>query len=178
MADITDTLAPKSDQLNADDLQTGPRTFTVERVEVHRGDEQPVHIHLAEYPGRPWKPSKSMRRVIAAAWGTESNAYPGRHVTLHRNPDVTYGGKAVGGIEISALSHLEKPLTMALTAKRGRKRSFTAQPLPTDTPTTFTVPDFETVDEYRDHYTRRQKEGAPPEELEAIYTTATTKEKN
>ena len=29
--DITETIAPRSDQLNAEDLLTGPRTFTVER---------------------------------------------------------------------------------------------------------------------------------------------------
>ena len=41
MTDITDTLAPTSDQLDAVDLLTGPRTFTVERVVVNKSD-QPV----------------------------------------------------------------------------------------------------------------------------------------
>ncbi|MGQ4828017.1 hypothetical protein, partial [Enterococcus faecalis] len=61
--DIDDTIAPKSDQLNAEDLLTGPRTFTVDRVQVP-GGEQPVNIHLREMPGRPYRPSKTMRRVL------------------------------------------------------------------------------------------------------------------
>jgi hypothetical protein len=126
--DISETLAPKSDQQNFDDYLTGPRTVTVSGVTVPGGD-QPVSVELAEYPGRPFKPNKSMRRVLAKAWGAESNAWIGRRMTLFGNPAVVYGGKAVGGIEIEAMSHLEKPLTMPLTAKRGQKKSFTVQPL-------------------------------------------------
>lgn len=127
--DISETLSPKSDQQNFDDYLTGPRTVTVSAVDVPGGD-QPVSVELAEYPGRPFKPNKSMRRVLAKAWGAESNAWIGRRMTLFGNPAVVYGGKAVGGIEIAAMSHLDKPLTMPLTAKRGQKKSFTVQPLP------------------------------------------------
>src|SRR5690606_31142547 len=67
--DITETLAPKSDQQNFEDYALGNvRTVTVTRVEVTDG-EQPVSVHLAEFPGRPYKPSKTMRRVMAKAWG-------------------------------------------------------------------------------------------------------------
>jgi hypothetical protein len=66
--DMTDTIVPKSDQLNAEDLLTGPRTFTI--TEVRKGSaEQPVDIHLAEFPGRPFKPSKTVRRILVSAWG-------------------------------------------------------------------------------------------------------------
>lgn len=126
--DISGTLAPKSDQQNYDDYLTGPRTVTISGVDVP-GGEQPVHIHLAEYPGQPFKPNKSMRRVLAKAWGTDSEAWIGRGLTLFGNADVSYGGKAVGGIEIAAMSHIDKPLSMPLTAKRGQKKQFTVQPL-------------------------------------------------
>ena len=89
--DLSSTIAPKSDQLNADDLLTGPRTFTIEKV-TQGTAEQPVNIHLTESPGRPWKPSKSMRRVLVSAWGPDGNTYNGRHVTLYRNPDIKFGG--------------------------------------------------------------------------------------
>ncbi len=36
----------------------------------------------------------------------------------------------VGGIEVAAMSHLDKPLTVALTATRGKRKNFTVQPLP------------------------------------------------
>ena len=54
---MTQSIAPKSDQLNAEDLLTGPRTFTITEV-VEGNAEQPVNVHLAEMPGRPWRPSK------------------------------------------------------------------------------------------------------------------------
>ena len=53
--DLTESIAPKSDQLNAEDLLTGPRTFTVEKVTAGT-TEQPVDVHLVEFPGRPFKP--------------------------------------------------------------------------------------------------------------------------
>jgi len=127
--DISETLAPRSDQQNFDDYLAGPRTVTVSAAHVVNG-EQPVVLELAEYPGRPYKPNKSMRRVIAKAWGTETDNYVGKRLTLVGNPDVRYGGKAVGGIEIAAMSGIGKLLKMPLTETRGKKRDFTVQPLP------------------------------------------------
>lgn len=126
--DITETLAPKSDQLNADDL-IHPRTATV--VEVRKGSvEQPVEIVLDAYgPGRPFKPSKTVRRVLAAAWGTDASVYAGRSMTLYNDPTVKFGGQVTGGIRVSHLSHIEKPLTLALTTTRGKRAPVTIQPL-------------------------------------------------
>jgi hypothetical protein len=131
--DISETLAPKSDQQNFDDYRTGPRTVTVSGVVVPGGD-QPVSVELAEYPGRPFKPNKSMRRILAAGWGAESSVWVGRRLTLFGNPAVIYGGKAVGGIEIAAMSDLTKPLTVSLTATRGKRKPFTVHPLPDAAP--------------------------------------------
>lgn len=118
--DLSDTIVPNSDQLNADDLMAGPRTVTI--TEVIRGsNEQPVDIHLAEFPGRPFRPSKSMRRVLVAAWGVQSSAYIGRSMTIYRDPEVTFGRDKVGGIRISHLSHIDGPLKVALTVTRGKR---------------------------------------------------------
>lgn len=126
--DLTAAIAPKSDQLNADDLLTGPRTFTIEKVTTGSA-EQPVNIHLAENPGRPWRPSKSMLRVLTAAWGKEGQAFVGRRVTLFRDPEVTFGRDKVGGIKVSHLSHIDKPLKLALTVSRGKRAVYTVQRL-------------------------------------------------
>ena len=126
--DLTESIAPKSDQQNYDDYIAGNRTVTISAV-TKGSAEQPVNVELVEYPGRPFKPNKSMRRVLVLAWGPDSTAYVGRRMELFGNPDVVYGGKAVGGVEIAALSHLSKPLTVALTATRGKRKSFTVQPL-------------------------------------------------
>ena len=125
---LTESIAPKSDQLNADDLMAGPITVTIR--EVAKGTaEQPIDVHLVEYPGRAYRPSKSMRRVLVSAWGVEGETYAGHRLTLIRNPEITFGREKVGGIEIAAMSHLDKPLTVALTSTRGHRKNFTVQPL-------------------------------------------------
>ena len=54
--DLTDTIIPRSDQMNAEDLLTGPRTFTIMEVRKSDSTEQPVDIVLVEFPpGRPFK---------------------------------------------------------------------------------------------------------------------------
>jgi hypothetical protein len=126
--DLTESIAPRSDQLNADDLISGPITVTIQEV-VKGTTEQPVDVRLVEFPGRAYRPSKSMRRVMVMAWGPEASAYAGRRLTLYRNAEITFGKDKVGGIEISHLSNLTKPLTVALTATRGKRKSFTVQPL-------------------------------------------------
>jgi hypothetical protein len=130
--DLTQSIAPKSDQLNADDLISGPVTVTI--TEVRAGTpEQPVDVILAEYPGRAYRPSKSMRRVMVSAWGAEASTYAGHRLTLVRNPEITFGRDKVGGIEIAEMSHITKPLTVALTATRGKRKNFTVKPLPAET---------------------------------------------
>lgn len=123
MTDISDTLAPNSDQLDAVDLLSGPRTFTVESTDVRPGAEQPVSIRLAEFP-RVWRPGKSMRRVLAAGWGAESSQWVGRRLTLFCDPTVKFGGEAVGGTRISHMSHIDKPLSVPLLVTRGKSQTF------------------------------------------------------
>ena len=129
MDDITDTLAPKSDQLDAVELVNGPRTFTVERVVVNKGAEQPVSIHFAEFP-RPWRPSTNQRRVLAFCWGKHSAGWPGKRMTLFRDPDVVYGGKKVGGIRIRALSDIDGPMSAPILEGQGRPGSYEVLPMP------------------------------------------------
>lgn len=131
--DISRSIEPNSSQVNADDLIASDRTVTITGVEAGSA-EQPVFVHLQEIPDRTWRPSKSMRRVLVAAWGPEAANYVGRRVTLTRNPEITFGREKVGGIEVAAMSHLEKPLSVALTATRGKRKNFTVQPLPDATP--------------------------------------------
>lgn len=127
--DLTDTIIPKSDQLNSEDLLTGPRIVTV--TEVRRGStEQPVEIVTAEFgPKRPFKPSKTVRRILVAAWGKEAAAYTGRRMMLYRDPEVRFGGSAVGGIRVSALSDIDKPLSISLTVTRGKRAPYVVEPL-------------------------------------------------
>ena len=129
--DLTDSIAPRSDQMNAEDLLTGPRTFTVTEVRKGSSAEQPVSIYLAEFPSdRPFKPSKTVRRILVSAWGKETDVYTGRRLTLYRDPDVTFGKDKVGGIRVSHMSHIDKRITLALTTTRGKRAPFVVEPLP------------------------------------------------
>ncbi len=125
---MSTAIVPKSDQLNSDDLLAGPVTVTI--TEVRQGNqEQPVVIELLEYPGRPFKPSKTVSRILVAAWGRDSTAYTGHKLTLYRDPEVKWGGESVGGIRVMAMSHIEKPLRVNLTATRGKKKEHVIHPL-------------------------------------------------
>ena len=122
-------IEPDSTQINADDLISGPRTVTIQDVTAGTA-EQPVNISLVETPGRVWRPSKSMRRVPVACWGPETSTYAGRRVTLYREPSIRFGKEVVGGVRVSHLSHLDKPVSVPLTVSRGKREKFTVQPLP------------------------------------------------
>lgn len=131
------TIVPKSDQLNADDLIGQSMSIKVTEVRFKAGDDQPVSIHFDGDNGKPYKPCKSMRRVLVHAWGADANKYLGRSMSLVRDPKVQWGGQAVGGIRITHLSHIDSPLTMALTATRGSRKPYTVEVLaltPTDEP--------------------------------------------
>lgn len=109
--DISQALVAKSDQINASDLTGSPIVATIK--DVRKGDAvKPVIIDLEGMGGRPWKPSKGMLRVIAHAWGTESDKWIGRLVKLANNPEVIYAGEAVGGVEVTAMSHIDKAFTI------------------------------------------------------------------
>lgn len=126
--DITDTLAPKSDQLDAVDLLGGPQTFTITGVKAGSSAEQPVEVKLAEF-ARVWRPGKSMRRVLAAAWTPHASEWTGRRVTLFCDPDVRFGGVEVGGIRISHMSHLDGPKKVPLLISKGKSAMFLVEPL-------------------------------------------------
>ena len=130
MVDMSQTIIPKSDQLNADDLLSGPRTITITRVTGNEGNaEQPVNFYFEGDDGKPFRPCKSMRRVVVKIWGADASKYVGRSMTIFRDPKVKWGGMEVGGIRISAMTGIEKPETMALTETRSARKPYTVQPL-------------------------------------------------
>lgn len=129
MTSMLDTIIPKSDQLNADDL-IGGRTMTITITGVNiKMDEQPVALNFEGDNGKPYKPGKSMRRVLVNVWGPDAKVYVGRKLTLYRDDAVKFGGLDVGGIRISHMSHISSAVTMALTATKAQRRPFTVKPL-------------------------------------------------
>ena len=125
--EVRKSIVPKSDQLNADDLLVGPITVTIDCV--RRGDkDQPIIIDLAE-DYQPYKPCKSMRRVLIGAYSDDPKKWIGQQVTLFCDPTVTWAGVKVGGIRISHLSGIGKTKVFMLTQTRGKKAEIIIQPL-------------------------------------------------
>lgn len=131
--DMLKSIEPKSDQLNADDL-IGGRSITVKitKVSFLAGD-QPFGFYYEGDNGKPYKPCKSMRRVIVTAWGSNANLYVGRSMRLYRDEKVKFGGDIVGGIRISHMSGIDSDMTMALTVSRANRKPYTVKPLANET---------------------------------------------
>lgn len=126
--DLSKTIKPKSDQLNADDMIGGPITVTVQNVSLSGQDDQPINLHLGGGL-QPYKPCKSMRRLLVFCWGKDGNDWIGRSMTLFNDPSVTWAGQQVGGIRISHISAIDEPVSVALTATRGKRKPYTVEPL-------------------------------------------------
>ncbi len=135
MPDVSETLKPKSDQLDNIDLRGGdPRTFTVTGVDVRVGAEQPITIHLAEFD-RPWKPGRNMRRVLAYCWSRDSDNWVGKRVELFADESVKFGNETPGGTRISRLSGIDSTKHAPIMLSKGRMGTYEVQPLP-DAPAT------------------------------------------
>lgn len=126
LANLRETITPKSDRINADDFIAGPETVVI--TAVKRGDaDSPVAVHLE---GRkPWYPCKSMRRVLITAYGDNGADWVGKSATLFCDPAVRFGGVAVGGIRISHLSDIDADLAISLTTTRGKRSPYTVKKL-------------------------------------------------
>jgi hypothetical protein len=118
--DISNTILAKSDQLNADDLISAPRRIKITSV-TQGNAENPVIVHYDGETGRPFKPCKTVRRILAAAWGVDAELWVGNEALLYCDPTVVYGGKEVGGIRIKALSGIHKRMIISLSKTRGQK---------------------------------------------------------
>lgn len=136
MADVSKAIEPKSDQMNAEDLLGGARTFTITRVVVRDTPDQPMSVWLSDFPqGRPWKPAKTMAKLMALAWSVESDNWVGKRVTLYTDTEVMFGPNKMGGIRISHMSGIgRKPLTANLAATRGRRVPWTVEPIADSAP--------------------------------------------
>lgn len=135
VSNLNDTIVPKSDQLNADQLIGGPMTIRVSAVRRGSGDDQPVTVHYEGEAGRPYKPCLTMRKVLIFAWGEDGGEWVGRSMTLFNRRDVKWGGVEVGGIRISHLSHVEGDIKLSLAATRGKKEPIIIKKLDMSDPT-------------------------------------------
>ena len=129
MTDLSKAIIPKSDQMNADDLLVSPKTIKITGVKVKINGDQAVSINFEGDDKKPWRPCKSMCRILVAVWGVDGDVYVGRSLTLYCDPAVKWAGAEVGGIRISHMSDLEQNYKVALTVTRGKKKMYVVKPL-------------------------------------------------
>jgi len=125
--------APKTDQLNYDDIPNGKSiTITITGVKGNTDPQQPISVHYEGDGGKPYKPGLSMRRAMVEAWGDDGIEYVGKSMTLFGDPTITFGPNAVGGIRISHMSHMDRELHFPLTVSRGKKTPYIVKQLKVD----------------------------------------------
>jgi hypothetical protein len=179
VTDLAKTIAPKSDQLNADDLIAGPMTITITGVRGVDDADQPIAVNFEGDGGKPFKPCKSMRRVMVHCWGADGKAYAGRRATLYCDQNVQFGGIKVGGIRISHLSHIDREITMALTVTRAKRSPYTVRPLQAETRALADRRDAPsmpastlTLEQRADAYEKRLREAANATKLASTHKAA------
>lgn len=120
--DLSKTIIPKSDQLNADDLISGAKIIKIRDIKGGTDEAQPVSIYFYGDNNKPFKPCKSMRRVLVQLWGADGLQYIGRRIKIFRDDTVKWAGVEIGGIRISHASHIpENTRVLVTTAKNNRK---------------------------------------------------------
>ena len=128
--DLSGTIKAKSDQLNVDDMVTGPIMVQVEGVKLMNDPKQSVHIYYYGCENKPFKPCLTVRRILIALWGKDGNQWANRWMNLYVDAAVDFGKqKNIGGIRVDAVSHIASAATISLTVRRGMKQHFTIKPI-------------------------------------------------
>ena len=125
---IEQAFAPKSDQQNAENFISGPKTIKITEVRV-TGGEQPVSIFFEGDDGRPWKPCKTAGRCLMAIWGKDETKWVGLSCTIYNDPKATWAGLAVGGIRVSHMEGLTEPRSLMLSKAKGKREATIIKPL-------------------------------------------------
>ena len=172
---LGDYLDPNADQLSADHLLGGPRVVTIKSVKVYRDSrgKSRVELGLEEFDV-PYRPCLTMGRVLDKIWGgaDASTRYIGRKMLLFNDTSVTFGDQRTGGVRIKALSHIDKPATAeGLTIKKGRKSSYSVDPLPDAPPPLPPITDDDAL-----NFARAISEAASVDELNKISAELKTRD--
>jgi len=127
---LQQALAPKSDQLNADDLLVGGIVIIIAKVNINLGSEQKIIINYHGDNGKPWKPSKGMGRVLTMILGGDPDKWIGETVELYRDETVSFGkDKNCGGIRIAGMSAVKTRTILSITTAKGKKSQVTIEPI-------------------------------------------------
>jgi hypothetical protein len=128
--DLSKTIIPKSDQLNADDLIAGARTIKIRDIKLKEDEAQSVSIYFYGDDNKPFKPCKSVRRMLVQLWGANGLDWIGRRLTLYRDDTVKWAGVEAGGIRVSHASHITTATRVLMTTSKNNRRPVDVIALP------------------------------------------------
>lgn len=128
MNDMSTTIIAKSDQINAADLIGITKTITIREVKIKPGEDQPVSVYF-EGDQKAFRPCKGVRRLMVRVWGPDASRYVGQSMTLFQDPTVTWAGKPEGGIRVSHMTGLSKPIVESMRTSRAATKPYEILPL-------------------------------------------------
>jgi hypothetical protein len=130
--DLVALTKANANQLNAADIASGAVTVRVTSVKNNKSADgkQPIAVHI-DGGYKPWMPCLTVRRLLIKAWGNPKT-WPGRRATLYNDPEVTYGKDKTGGIRVSHLSDIQRPVKVTLPVRRGVYVEYTILPMEAD----------------------------------------------
>jgi hypothetical protein len=180
---LQEALAPRSDQLNADDLLAGPRTIRISGARFVTGDRgsKKIIINFDGDGGKPWHPCKTMGRAMVLVWGIVddpdedkvSAQFVGKSVTLFRDPTVDFGNdKGIGGIRISHMSHIDGPKSIKLTVSQGKRGQFVFKPLAAEVKPIRAAPDSNAAEEWTASHIFALESATTLDELNEVHAKA------
>lgn len=139
---VSDAIQAKSDQLNAADLVGGPVVVEICSVRSSTGqadrEKQPYEVVISGGL-KPWRPCKTMLRLLSFLWGTDATQWVGRWIRIYNDPDVTWAGEKIGGVRIDG-ADVPKQLSITLQTGRSKHTTFVVEPI-----TPPTLPTLETI---------------------------------
>jgi hypothetical protein len=142
------TIEKKTDQLNYEDFLGGvTRIVTVAGVTA--GTKEQQYDIALEDDKRVWRPAVTVLKLLVAAWGDDATEWVGRRAELYGDPTISFGKDRVGGIRVSRVSHIDKPIVVSLTETRGKRKTHTVDPLPDLSPIDKLKAEWRTADPER-----------------------------
>lgn len=176
MIDISNmktTIVQKTDQLNAENLLDGPRVLFIESSEGGQTVEQPIFLHYTGGQGKPYKPCKTMRKMLLLAWGDDGRKWCNQSMRVYCEPTVKFGNDEVGGIRISHVTGIKKDVRAMLSVTRGKKAEFILRPLVLeDTPkAAMQMTDATTLDELVGAFNAAYRAAKTDDEKKALKAT-------
>lgn len=160
--DISDTLAANSNQLNAADIMGVEPIVQIKHVSKANDPKQPIVIEITG-GFKPFLPCKTVRRILAEAWGADAGQWIGRWMQLYREPSVVYANEEVGGVRLRALSDIPGGMTVKLKERKtGKPNEYKIAKL------TPPKPEAMTIDTFRGWISHAMKNGWTQEQVQEL----------